>query len=100
MIKHIVMWKLKDNAEGKPKLENAKWIKKSLEGLLGIVKEIKSMEVGVNISKSDMAFDAVLISEFETLEDLEAYRSNPAHVKISQYIKKVKDDRVVVDFEF
>lgn len=100
MIKHIVMWKLKDTAEGKTKLENAKWIKKNLEGLFGVVKEIKHMEVGVNINKSDMAFDAVLISHFETLDDLETYRSNPAHVKIAQYIKNVRDDRVVVDFEF
>lgn len=100
MIKHIVMWKLKDSAEGKSKSENAKWIKENLEGLIGKIKEIKYMEVGVNINKSDMAFDAVLISQFETLDDLETYRNHPSHVKIAQYIKKVRDGRVVADFEF
>ena len=33
MIKHIVMWKLKENAEGKTKEENAEIIKNGLEGL-------------------------------------------------------------------
>ena len=33
MIKHIVMWKLKDEAEGNSKAENAKIIKNSIEDL-------------------------------------------------------------------
>lgn len=45
MLKHIVMWKLKEFAEGKTKAENALIMKESLERLVGIVPEIISLQV-------------------------------------------------------
>lgn len=65
MLKHIVMWKLKEFAEGKTKAENALIMKESLERLVGIVPEIISLQVGINEKESDMAYDAVLISTFQ-----------------------------------
>ena len=47
MLKHIVMWKLKEFAEGKTKAENALIMKESLERLVGIVPEIISLQVGI-----------------------------------------------------
>ena len=47
MIKHIVMWKLKDFAEGAGRQENAEKIKSLLEGLKGKIAEIINLEVGV-----------------------------------------------------
>ena len=55
MLKHIVMWKLKEFAEGKTKAENALIMKESLERLVGIVPEIISLQVGINEKESDMA---------------------------------------------
>lgn len=47
MLKHIVMWKLKEFAEGKTKAENALIMKESLERLVGIVPEIDSVSKSV-----------------------------------------------------
>lgn len=99
MIKHVVMWKLKEFAEGAGKLENAQKIKTMLEGLKGKIQEIISLEVGINLNSSDMAFDAVLISEFSDLKALEAYKKHPEHVKVSDFVAKVRVDRAVVDYE-
>ena len=98
MIKHIVMWKLKEFAEGKTKAENALIMKESLERLVGIVPEIKSLQVGINEKTSDMAYDAVLISTFEDTDALARYKVHPEHVKVSNYCKKIRDSRVFVDF--
>jgi len=49
MIKHIVMWKLKDFAEEANKAVNAQKIK-----------EIKHIEVGINIINSDASADVAL----------------------------------------
>ena len=92
MLKHIVMWKLKEFAEGKTKAENAIIMKESLERLVGIVPEIKSLQVGINEKNSDMAYDAVLISTFEDADALARY------VKVSDYCKKIRESRVFVDF--
>lgn len=88
MLKHIVMWKLKEFAEGKTKAENALIMKESLERLVGIVPEIISLQVGINEKESDMAYDAVLISTFANAEALARYKVHPEHVKVSNYCKK------------
>lgn len=100
MIKHIVMWKLKDEALGNTKLENAKIIKERLTRLVGIIPEIKSMEIGININTADsVASDAVLIMEVEDLDALERYKTHPEHVKVSEFVKEVRLSRTAVDFE-
>lgn len=88
MLKHIVMWKLKEFAEGKTKAENALIMKESLERLVGIVPEIISLQVGINEKESDMAYDAVLISTFADAEALARYKVHPEHVKVSDYCKR------------
>ena len=97
MVKHIVMWKFMDFAEGKSKKENIEYVKLRLEKLADIIKEIKFIEVGANIN-ADAGYDAILYSEFESPEDLEFYQNHPEHKKISEYVGKVREGRVVGDY--
>jgi hypothetical protein len=104
MIKHIVMWKLRDaagaaDAEGGTKAENALKVKASLEGLNGKIKGMRLLEVGININDSPAAYDVVLYSEFATRDDLEAYQQHPEHLKAGDFIGKVRLDRKVIDYE-
>lgn len=99
MIKHIVMWKLKEFAEEKDKLENAKTIKRDLENLQNKINQIRYIEVGININESEQAYDVILYSEFNSIEDLDTYQNHPDHVRISEFISKVRDTRVVTDYE-
>lgn len=93
MIKHIVMWKFKENEE-----ENMKLFLEGLNKLKGIIPEIKNMETGININPKN-EYDAILISEFETMEDLEKYKNNPEHIKVSSLCKKIRIDRQAIDYE-
>lgn len=99
MIKHIVMWKLKEFAEGKEKQENAKIIKTGLENLQDKINELKFIEVGININNSSQAYDIVLYSQFDNMEDLNIYQNHPEHIKVGEFVKKVVNERVVVDYE-
>ena len=98
MVKHVVMWKLKDFAEGASKKENALKIKASLEGLKSKIKEVKYLEVGISASDAADFYDMVLISEFKDLRDLESYQKHPEHVKAAEFIGKVRLERKVVDY--
>jgi len=100
MIKHIVMWKLKDVAEGKTKAENAETIKKLLENLPSKINELKSAEVGLNIlnGDSEAICDVVLTVCCETKEDLQTYADHPDHQKVVSFIKKVVSERRVTDY--
>ena len=100
MIKHIVLWKLKDVAEGKTKAENAETMKKLLEDLPSKIKELNSAEVGLNIIKGDSEAicDVVLTVSCETKEDLQTYANHPDHQKVVSFIKKVVSERRVTDY--
>ena len=99
MIRHVVMWKFKEEAEGKSKVENMQIVRDSLFALLPIIPEIKKMEIGADIGGTDMSYDMVLIMEFESMEALHTYKVHPEHQKISQYVKKVRTARATVDRE-
>lgn len=100
MIKHIVMWKLHDFADGASKSENARRLKHRLEALPRHIPEIKFAEVGINFNASDAAYDVVLISEFESREALQAYQKHPEHQKvISELLEKIRSKKSVVDYE-
>jgi hypothetical protein len=99
MIKHIVFWKLKENAHGKSKAENAQAIKQILEALKGQIDGIITLEVGIDFSKTEASSDIALCSEFVSLEALSAYQVHPAHLAAGTYIKEATFDRKVVDFE-
>ncbi len=99
MIKHIIMWKLYDEAEGFSKTENADRIKLILEELPNQIPEIVKLEVGVNISNSEIAYDIVLYSEFESKDDLQIYREHSTHIALVDFIKNLRSKRHVVDYE-
>lgn len=100
MIKHIVLFKLKtfnDEAEKKEKMNE---IKNSLEALIQIIPELKKIEVGLNMNPAEQ-WDTALITEFETIKDLEIYANHPDHVAISKnIIAPIKKGRACVDFIF
>ncbi|KAB1443336.1 Dabb family protein [Pseudodesulfovibrio senegalensis] len=99
MIKHIVMWKLKDNAEGAEASANAVKMKEMLEGLRGRIPGLVNIEVGIEMVESVPECDVVLYSEIETREALEAYQIHPEHQACVAFIKNVVSERRVVDYE-
>lgn len=99
MIKHIVMWTIKENADGKSKQENIRQLKEKLEALPDLIPEIQFYEVGVNFCESDSAYDVALISHFENRSDLKNYQTHPDHVKVAEFVAKIRDRGVVVDYE-
>ena len=91
MIKHIVMWKLKEFADGANKAENM--ILKSK------IKEVQYLEVGTNLSDSENSYDIVLYSEFKNKEDLEIYQKHSEHLKAAEFICRVRLEGKFIDYE-
>jgi len=92
MLKHIVMWKFKPGTEA----EREKFLT-GLKGLYGVIPQIREQEVGVNCGEGN--YDAVLVSVFDSAEDLEAYKADPRHVAVSGLCRAIRTDRVAVDYE-
>jgi len=99
MIRHIVMWKLKDHAEGTPKDENIRRMKAALEALPSKIPFIREFRIGVNARAGDTSWDMVLSSGFESWDDLAAYQDHPAHLEVGKFVGKVRSERAIVDYE-
>lgn len=100
MIRHIVMWKLKENAAGATKKKNAEKLKLILEGLRTNIEEIKAVEVGIQINGDENdSLDVVLTCDFETELDFQMYTRNPHHKKAADFIEKVAEERYFVDYK-
>jgi Stress responsive A/B Barrel Domain len=100
MLHHIVMWKLKDFAEGNSKKENALLMKYKFEELMPLIKEIKKLDVGINMESSQYSnFDIVPDTWFENYGQMEIYQKHPMHIEISDWIGKIRETRAAVDYE-
>ena len=93
MIRHIVMWKFRPGTEA----EQAQFLE-GLKNLQGVIPQLLKSEVAVNVGADN--YDAVLVSEFESLEALELYKNDPRHKAVSALCKSIREDRVAVDYEF
>lgn len=99
MIKHIVLWKLHDHADGHDKKENALRVKRALENMRGKVEGLLSLEFGINQLPADQAYDLSLLCEFTDWTALESYRVHPLHQSVIELLNKVRSHRVVIDYE-
>ena len=100
MIKHIVLYKLKEieNEDQKAVVRNK--IKTALLSLKDKFKEVKYIEVGLNHELNSDSFDICLITHFETLEDFNFYQDHPEHLKVKEFVKANASERAAVDYEF
>ena len=99
MIKHVVMWKLKKQAEQATKQENALRMKALLEMCAGLTEGLIKLEVGIDIGVDAGPWDVVLYSEFADRAALEAYQQHPVHLAAKPFIGKVREQRAAVDYE-
>ncbi|MDD6210790.1 MAG: Dabb family protein [Bacteroidales bacterium] len=97
MIKHIVLFQLKPFASADEKMAKMQEIKSGLENLKGIIKELRSIEVGLNCNPNEK-WDIVLVTTFDNMEDLDTYANHPDHLAVGKIIGPVKNDRACVDF--
>ena len=99
MVKHIILWQLKDELAGKEKELVKKGIKESLEALKGVVPgliEIKVITEGLSSSNADVMLDTTLESEAA----LKGYAIHPAHVAAADtYVRPFTKVRMCLDYE-
>jgi heme-degrading monooxygenase HmoA len=99
MIKHIVMWKLKDQAEGADKAANAREMKRRLDECANVVPGILKFEVMLAQPGLEATYDVVLYSEFADREALAAYAAHPTHKAVIPFIGAVRSERQCMDYE-
>jgi hypothetical protein len=99
MIKHVILWKLKEDLNDEEKASVCDNAKLALEGLWGQIPGLLSLRVeGGRLPTSNA--DLMLYSEFESIEALSAYQKNPIHVRVANhYVRPFVCQRLCFDFD-
>lgn len=92
MVKHIVLYTLKENVQ---KDEAVKMIASCLEPLVGKIPGLMHMEVRPAYNGMDYA----LYSEFESREALENYAVHPLHLEAKAHFSHLINTRVAADYD-
>lgn len=96
MIKHIVMFKFEaDKKDGE--LEN---LIEKLRKLPEKIDDVRSYEIGRNVVEGPRNYDVVLVSTFDSLEDLKSYAVSEPHQEFLKYMNSCVSDVKVADFEY
>ncbi|KVN34052.1 stress responsive protein [Burkholderia pyrrocinia] len=98
MIRHIVMWKLKELAEGATRAQNALRLKEKLDACRDIVPGILHLEVGLATPGLEATYDVVLVSDFVDQAALDAYQVHPVHEEVKKFIGAVREARQCIDY--
>lgn len=99
MLKHIVIWKFREFADGALRTQNLHHAKTLFEALPAKIPQIRKLEVGSSIEHSEQSYDFVLISEFKDREALKEYQAHPEHVKVVDFLGRVQAGKAVIDIE-
>ena len=99
MVKHIILWQLKDEYSEEQKSEIRKGIKEGLEGLKGQIPGLLSIHVQTEYLSSSNV-DVMLDSAFESEEALKNYSVHPAHVAVANSkVRPFTKLRTCIDYE-
>lgn len=99
MVKHIILWQLKENLSAQEKETVKAEIKEGLEGLKEKVPGILEIHVQTEILDSSNV-DLMLDASFESIEALQAYAIHPEHVKVADgKVRPFTQLRSCIDFE-
>lgn len=98
MVKHIVLFKLKEEVSADEKLAAMNNFKAAIEALPAKIPVIRKIEVGLNMNPGE-TWNIALYSEFDTLDDVKFYAVHPDHVAAGRLLATVKESRACVDYE-
>lgn len=99
MVKHVILWTLKDEFTAEQKETIKADIKESLEGLMGKIPGLLEIHVNTKRLESSTA-DLMLDSSFESAEALKGYAVHPEHVAVADSkVRPFTAVRACLDYE-
>lgn len=99
MVKHVILWNLKEEYSAEEKARIKAEIKESLEALVGKIPGLLEMKINIEGLPSSTA-DLMLDSTFESAEALKGYAVHPEHVAVADgKVRPFTAKRACLDYE-
>lgn len=98
MVRHIVWWTLKEQANGRTAVENA-WHIQQASAMLHGMPALISVEVSAKVQPSTtVPCQVVLMSTHKDMEDLQKYKDNPVHLQFAKMVTELSTSRNAIDY--
>jgi hypothetical protein len=95
MVTHVVLFKLSD-----PTVDNLTATHGKLLSMQGKIAQLRHLEAGIDVIRSERSYDIALITKFDSLQDLQEYQVHPYHAgEVIPHMKSVCSSIVAVDYE-
>ena len=98
MIRHLVTFQLAATRPAQ-RAQDAAELRDRLVALSKVIPEVISLDVYFDVGRIDGHWDAVLVADYASNEDLETYQRHPEHAKVMTFTTSVSAQRAVIDFE-
>ena len=93
MIRHIVMFKIKDEFK-----DEIPQLVRNFYGMKGKIEGMVNLEAGADFLHSERSFDLALITEFDSREAFDAYQNHPVHLPVKKRMGEVRVSSVACDY--
>lgn len=95
MITHIVFFKLTE-----PTPDALAQVRDKLLSMQGKIPQLRHLEAGIDVIRSERSHDVALVTRFDSLDDLQAYQVHPYHAgEVVPLMKSLCSSVVAVDYE-
>lgn len=99
MVKHVIIWQLKDELQGEEKIKVLNDAKLHIEALKGKIDGLCDIKLNINPLPSSNA-DMMLDSSFVSVDALKSYQVHPDHVFVANnFIRPFSKARFCLDFK-
>jgi hypothetical protein len=99
MIRHIVLFKLKDFSSESERSEALENVLVTFRSLKGQIPQIRQFRVEPDCMKGPSSSDVIIDSYFDSMEDLKAYQAHPAHLEAVALNKQWSESKIVGDYQ-
>jgi hypothetical protein len=94
------MFKFFDVKNDSERLSKAEKMKSTFSPIKSLIKVVKSYDIKINMKQTYFSYDLVIISEFDSWEDLDAYINHPEHLNAIEICGYINKEKAVIDYEF
>ncbi|MFH1726488.1 MAG: Dabb family protein [Elusimicrobiota bacterium] len=94
MVTHVVFIKVKNRTP--EDIEKAHDLLQSMDGK---VPQLRYLEVGVDLLRGQHTYDLVLLAKFDSMKDLQAYKSHPFHAEVLEELRPLCEQIAAVDYK-
>jgi hypothetical protein len=100
MIRHIVIFKLKEFYSDSERTEARQEVASTFRSLIGQIPQIRQYDVEICLETGPGNGDILIDSTFDSLEDLKAYQAHPAHQEAVQTSRNWTEHKIIGDYSF